>query len=336
MTGLTDVRLDGDPALPPGRDAVPESLGRPRERRMVPRADFGSYYGLPVLNEPTWQAHDIGGYLFLGGLAGASSTLAAAAHLTGRPRLARACKTAALCGVTGSLYALIHDLGRPGRFLNMLRVFKVTSPMSVGTWILTAYGPQAGLAAATALVPGPWPGVARWATVGAGLLGPALATYTAVLISDTAVPAWHGGYREMPFLFAGSAAASAAGIGLLAAPLAEAAPARRAAVAGVAVELAAAARMKHRLGTVAEPLRRGRAGRLLRLGQALSVTGALVGLTAGRRSRRAAVVAGAALLAGSVCTRFGVFEAGTASARDPRYTVEPQRARLTEEEDDTQ
>uniref|UniRef100_UPI00066D3BE8 NrfD/PsrC family molybdoenzyme membrane anchor subunit n=1 Tax=Nonomuraea sp. SBT364 TaxID=1580530 RepID=UPI00066D3BE8 len=164
--GRTDVRSDGATALRPGREAVPGSAGRPRERRMVPKADFGSYYGLPVLHEPTWQAHDIGGYLFLGGLAGASSTLAAAAQLTGRPRLARVCKAAALCAVTGSLYALIHDLGRPGRFLNMLRVFKVTSPMSVGTWILTAYGPQAGLAAATALLPSPLPGSGAWPVAG--------------------------------------------------------------------------------------------------------------------------------------------------------------------------
>jgi hypothetical protein len=338
MNSQTDVRMDGDPQLRPGRLATPGSAGSPgrrRERSMVPDAQVRSYYGLPVINEPTWQAPDIAGYLFLGGLAGASSTLAAAAELSGRPRLARAGKVAALCAVGGSLYSLIHDLGRPERFLNMLRVFKVTSPMSVGTWILTGYGPQAGLAAATALT-GWFPRLGRAATVGAGLLGPALATYTAVLVSDTAVPVWHDGYREMPFLFAGSAAASAAGLGLLAAPPAEAAPARRAALAGVAVEIAAAECMKRRLGPVAEPLTRGRSGRLLRLGQVLSVSGALLGQTAGRRDRLAAVAAGAALMAGSVCTRFGVFQAGMASARDPKYTVEPQRARLTREEDDTQ
>ncbi|WP_336208845.1 NrfD/PsrC family molybdoenzyme membrane anchor subunit [Nonomuraea sp. LPB2021202275-12-8] len=340
QSSQTDVRMDSDPALRPDREATPGSAGRRDrpagapgrrgERRMVPKADFRSYYGLPVIKEPTWQAPDIAGYLFLGGLAGASSTLAAAAELTGRPRLARAGKVAALAAVSGSLYALIHDLGRPERFHHMLRVFKVTSPMNVGTWILTGYGPQAGLAAATA-VTGLFPRAGRAATLGAGLLGPALATYTAVLVSDTAVPAWHGGYREMPFLFAGSAAASAGGLGLLAAPLAEAGPARRAALLGVTVEVAAAKRMERRLGPVAEPLRRGRSGRLLRLGQALSLGGAVLGQTAGRRSRAAAVAAGAALLAGSLCTRFGVFEAGLASSRDPAHTVGPQRARLEAE-----
>ncbi|SEG90435.1 Formate-dependent nitrite reductase, membrane component NrfD [Nonomuraea solani] len=326
----TDVRMDGSAALRTEREATPGSAGRRRERLMVPKADFDSYYGRPVLNEPTWQAHDIAGYLFLGGLAGASSTLAAVAELTGRPRLARVSKVGALCAVGGSLYALIHDLGRPERFLNMFRVFKVTSPMSVGTWLLAGYAPQAGCAAAAGLT-GRHPGLGRAATVGAALAGPAVATYTAVLICDTAVPAWHEGYREMPFLFAGSAAAAAGGLGMLAAPVAEAGPARRAALMGAAAECVAAARMERRLGPLAEPLKRNR---LLRLGEALSVAGALAGITMGRRSRLAAMAAGAALLAGSACTRFGIFRAGMESAGDPKYTVQPQRlARAKAERD---
>ncbi|MFI7693299.1 NrfD/PsrC family molybdoenzyme membrane anchor subunit [Nonomuraea sp. NPDC049655] len=324
MSNQTDVRLDDAPGLRTEREATPGSAGRGSRSLRPPEPEADSYYGLPVLNSTPWSDHDIAGYLFLGGLAGASSTLAAAAELTGRPALARAAKVAALGAVGGSLYALIHDLGKPSRFLNMLRVFKVTSPMSVGTWILTAYGPQAGLAALTG-VTGRFPRLGRAATVGAGLTGPALATYTAALICDTAVPAWHDGFREMPFLFAGSAAASAGGLGMLAAPVAQAAPARRAALLGAALECAAAVRMERRMGLTAEPLRRSR---LLRAGQALSVAGALLGQGLGARSRVAAVAAGAALLAGSVCTRFGIFHAGTASACDPRYTVEPQRRRL--------
>ncbi|MEO3796188.1 NrfD/PsrC family molybdoenzyme membrane anchor subunit [Nonomuraea sp. B10E15] len=323
----TDVRLDGAAGLRGEREATPGSAGRRRERLPVPRADFESYYGRPVLNEPTWQAPDIAGYLFLGGLAGASSTLAAAAELTGRPHLARACKAGAVCALGGSLYALIHDLGRPERFVNMLRVFKVTSPMSVGTWILTGYGPQAGVAAATGLT-GMFPGLGRAATIGAGLAGPALATYTAALICDTAVPVWHEGHREMPFLFAGSAAAAAGGLGMLAAPVSEAGPARRAALLGAAVECVAAVRMERRLGPLAEPLKRSR---LLRAGEALSLAGAVAGLVAGRlggRGRLMAMAAGAALLAGSACTRFGIFRAGMESANDPKYTVQPQRRRL--------
>ncbi|HEX4815042.1 MAG TPA: NrfD/PsrC family molybdoenzyme membrane anchor subunit [Nonomuraea sp.] len=328
----TDVRLDGSPGLRTDREATPGSAGARRERPIPPGAARervveptpDSYYGLPILNEPTWQAHDIAGYLFLGGLAGASSALAAAAELTGRPALARAAKVGALGALGGSLYALIHDLGRPARFLNMLRVFKVTSPMSVGTWILSAYGPQAGCAAATDLT-GRFPRLGRAATVGAGVAGSAVATYTAALICDTAVPTWHEGYREMPFLFAGSAMSAAGGLGMLAAPPAEAGPARRAALLGAVAECAAATRMERRLGPLAEPLQRSR---LLKAGEALALAGAVAGITLGRRSRIAAAAAGAALLAGSACTRFGIFRAGMESANDPGHTVQPQRRRL--------
>jgi formate-dependent nitrite reductase membrane component NrfD len=285
-----------------------------------------SYYGKPVLKAPVWSPLDIGGYLFLGGLAGASSVLAAGADLTGRPGLARAGKVAALGAISASAAALVHDLGRPGRFVNMLRVVKPTSPMSIGSWILASYGPAAGVAAATS-VTGLFPRLGRAATIGAGLLGPAVASYTAVLISDTATPAWHEGYREMPFVFVGSAASAAAGMGLLAASTAEAGPARRAAVFGAAVESVAMRLMRARLGMVAETHHQGTAGKLLKAAEVLTVGGAAVGALLGRRSRIAAALGGAALLAGSACTRLGLFHAGVQSAEDPKYTVEPQRSK---------
>ena len=137
--------------------------------------------------------------------------LAAGAQQSGYGELARVSKVAALGAISLSAVALVHDLGRPGRFVNMLRVFKPTSPMSVGSWLLAAYGPVAG-AAAVSEVTGILPKAGRAATLGAAVLGPGIATYTAALICDTAVPAWHEGYREMPYVFAGSAA-SAAGVG---------------------------------------------------------------------------------------------------------------------------
>ena len=118
---------------------------------MVPKAEFRSYYGRPIIKEPVWEVPDVPGYLFFGGLAGASSVLAAGAQLTGRPGLTRAAKLAALGGISISTVFLIHDLGRPARFHHMLRVFKLSSPMSVGSWILSAYGPMAGAAAVTNL-----------------------------------------------------------------------------------------------------------------------------------------------------------------------------------------
>ncbi|HEX3647098.1 MAG TPA: NrfD/PsrC family molybdoenzyme membrane anchor subunit [Pseudonocardiaceae bacterium] len=313
-----------------------ETPTRHRRRRrgeelMVPDAEFRSYYGRPVVREPTWAATDIAGYLFLGGLAGASSVLAAGAELTNRPALAMTGKVGALVAITGSTVALVHDLGRPSRFANMLRVFKPSSPMSVGSWLLATYGPQAGLAAATA-VTGKFRGVGRLATFGAALVGPAVAAYTGALIADTAVPTWHAGFRELPFVFVGSAAAAAGGLGMIGAPVDQAGPARRAVLLGAALDVVASKRMERGMGVAAEPLRTGTAGRLLRTAEILTVGGAVVGGVLGKRSRMAAVLGGVAALAGSACTRFGIFHAGVASAKDPKYTVVPQRERLRERE----
>ena len=96
----------------------------------------------------------------------------------------------------------------PERFLNMLRVFKPTSPMSVGSWLLAATGAAQTVATATELS-GRLPRLGAGAQVCAGLSGPALATYTAALLSDTAVPVWHEARRELPALFAASSCASA-------------------------------------------------------------------------------------------------------------------------------
>jgi hypothetical protein len=355
----TRVTRKGRRGERPGREAVPgegrhAADGRPggngaawggarrwrgkhrAEQPMVPKTEFTSYYGKPVLNPPVWEARDIAGYFFLGGLAGGSSLLAAGADLTGRPGLARTAKAGACAAITLSLAALIHDLGRPARFLNMMRVFKVTSPMSVGTWLVSGYVPAAGVAAATALT-GRLPRIGAAATTGAAVLGPAVAAYTAALISDTAVPAWHDGYPEMPFVFTGSAAMAAGGLGLLAAPADESGPARNLAWLGQVMEMVAFERMTRRIGMVAEPYRAGRGGAYIRAGQVLGAVGAtgaaLSGtpVVRGTRPRRVvAALSGAALLGASAATRWGVFHAGMASARDPKYTVVPQRKRLDE------
>jgi hypothetical protein len=154
-----------------------------------------------------------------------------------------------------------------------------------------------------------------------------VAAYTAALVSDTAVPAWHDGYPEMPFVFTGSGAMAAGGFGLLAAPPAETAPARNLALLGTAMELVAFERMTHRIGMVAEPYSTGRAGTYLKAGKALAALGA-AGAALSGRSRAAAALSGAALMAASAATRWGIYHAGMASARDPKYTVVPQRQRL--------
>jgi formate-dependent nitrite reductase membrane component NrfD len=303
------------------------------EQPMVPRAEFRSYYGRPIVKAAPWTT-DIPAYLFTGGLAGGSAVLAAGADLTGRPALRRAGRWAATGGVAASVALLVHDLGRPSRFLNMLRVAKPTSPMSMGTWLLSAFSLPAGVAA-LAEVPGLLPSrlgrvlgpLARPAGLAAAVAGPGVMAYTAVLISDTAIPSWHEGYRELPFVFAGSGAAAAGGLGMLAAPTVESGPARAFAIGGVLIEAAAEHQMESSMGIAAEPLHAGKAGAFMRASKALSAAGAL-GAVFGGRDRRIAAVAGLSLLAGSWCTRFGIFHAGQQSAADPKYTVVPQRERV--------
>jgi hypothetical protein len=297
-----------------------------KEQRMVPSADFGSYYGRPILKAPTWKTPDVPLYLFLGGLAGASAVLAEGAAATGRPDLERVARLAASAGAGLGTVALIHDLHRPERFLNMLRVFKPTSPLSVGSWILA---PFSGLSAAAAAseVSGRLPRLGRAAGVGAAALGPGLATYTAALIADTAVPAWHEAHRELPFVFAGSGATAAGGLALVFTPTAQAGPARRMLAAGAVMELAAAETLTRRLGLVAEPYREGRPGRLMKAARVMTAVAGGAALLAGGRSRTLSVLAGATCVAASAMTRFGIFEAGLASAADPRYTVIPQKER---------
>ncbi len=326
------VTREGVEHAAPGRDAttgvnVPSGpAGGPRSRRRRDEPEFRSYYGLPVINKPVWESPDIPGYLFLGGLAGAGALMGALSQVTGRRRLAMAMKVAAALGGQVSMVALVHDLGRRTRFLNMLRVFKVTSPMSVGSWLLAGFVPAATVSAGSA-VTGAFPALGGLATMGAAVLGPPVATYTAALISNTAVPAWHEGHKTMPFVFVSSALTSAAGFGLAAAPVAETGLLRPLGAAAGLAEVALSKSMEKQTGIVGEAYHEGKAGSYMKLAEALTVAGALLSLLSGK-SRLRRTVAGAALLAGSACTRFGIFEAGIASAEDPRYTVVPQRERL--------
>jgi DMSO reductase anchor subunit len=298
-----------------------------REQAMVPEAAFESYYGRQILKTPTWKTPDVPLYLFLGGLAGASAVLAEGAAATGRPDLERVTRIAAAGGAAAGTVALVHDLGRPERFLHMLRVFKPTSPLSVGSFILAPFSGLAGVAAASNLT-GRLPRLGRLAGLGAAAFGPPLVTYTAALISNTAVPAWHEAYRELPFVFAGSGAAAAGGLAMAFTPVVEAGPARRLVLAGATLEIVAAERLLNRLGMVGEPYRIGRPGRLMSVSRTTTAVAAAATALLGRRSRSVSALAGAACLAASAMTRFGIFEAGLASARDPKYVVVPQRERL--------
>lgn len=297
------------------------------ERAMVPEAEFRSYYDRPVLNEPVWKWY-VPAYLFAGGLAGGSALMAAGAELAGRPDVARRARLAAAVGATAGSVLLVADLGRPARALNMLRVVKVTSPMSIGSWALALFTPAAGVAALSDLL-GVVPRIGRVAGLAAAGLAPVLSTYTAVLLADTAVPAWHEAGRELPFIFVGGASAATGALGVILAPIEEAAPARRLALLGAGIEICAARAMERNLPhEVSGPYRAGRAGRLTKVAFRLTATGTALLASWGRRQRAGALVGGALLMTGALVERYAVVDAGRLSARDPGATIVPQRQRI--------
>ena len=177
------------------------------EVRQVPEAEFGSYYGRPILKVTRWREPHLPAYLFLGELSGAAAVLAAAAAAT-RQALARSGRLIAAAAAYGGAGFLTAELGRPERFLNMLRVAKPTSPMSMGSWILAAHSGLVSAAAASD-VTGRLGLLGTTAGLAASVTGPLLATYPGVLLANTAVPAWHTAYRELPMLFAGGAMTAA-------------------------------------------------------------------------------------------------------------------------------
>jgi hypothetical protein len=288
--------------------------------------DARSYYGRPILKEPVWKP-EIPWYFFFGGLAGASAGLSFAARVSGNLRLARTAQLVALAGVSASPPLLIADLGRPMRFYNMFRVFKITSPMSVGSWLLGAAGTSIGAGTALELVD-LFPGLQATAAATSAALGMPLATYTGALLADTSIPVWHEARHDLPLVFAASSAASAGAAAAIFTPPEHATPARRLAILGGLAELAATRRMEQRLGSfLAEPYHQGQAGAFAKAAKALTLAGTATMALLGHR-RAGAIAAGALLLSGSAYERWAVFKAGFASARDPKYTVVPQRSRV--------
>ena len=158
-------------------------------------------------------------------------------------------------------------------------------------------------------------------------VGAPLSVYTGTLVADTAIPVWHEARHELPFLFGASAAASAGAAAAIAVPVAEAAPARRLALGGALVENVIMLAMEKRLGFVGEPYREGEAGKYAKAAKACTLGGAALLATLGRKSRLAAAAGGGLVLAGEAALRWSVFKVGFQSARDPKFTVKPQRDR---------
>jgi hypothetical protein len=292
----------------------------------APEGGITSYHGQPVIKEPIWT-WEIPCYFYTGGLAGASAGLACLAELRGNDVLAQRSWEVALVGNVVSPLLLSTDLGRPLRALNMFRMFKVTSPMSVGSWILLANGSANGVVRANAWF-GVFPRLAAGARPAASLLGLALSTYTAALLANTAIPVWHEARKELPLVFGSGAALSAGAAVMALTPPEHAAPARRLALGGAALEAASREAMQRRLGEHGEPYKRGSAAKFSYVARACVAAGTILAAGPARHSRPAAVAAGALLSTGALSARWSVFKAGFQSAADPKYVIGPQRAAI--------
>ncbi len=271
------------------------------------------YYGLPLLKQPVWSP-EVPLYFFVGGAAGAAAVTGAAARLSGASaRLVRDARWIALAGAGLSAPLLIADLGRPERFLNMLRVFKPQSPMSVGTWILTMFG---GSSTAAIVLPGAFGDAAALVSAAAGL---GMATYTGVLLGATAIPVWARHAPVLPAHFAASAAAAAASMLELRGHRSQAL--NGIGIAAAAFETFTGARIEMNSDVESEPLR----DPLTRIGGVLSGPVPLVLRILGAKSRKTRRLAAASAILGSLITRFAWVKAGRVSARDPRPALGLER-----------
>ena len=248
-----------------------------------------TYYDLPVIKAAPWRWY-VPAYFYAGGLAGAAGTMGL--HRIG-----------IVAGGAGAAL-LIADLGKPLKLLNMMRVFRPTSPMNMGTWILSTAGASTALSLITD---------SRIPRVASAVAGSMLSTYTGVLLGNTTVPVWHATRRRLPLWFAASSAASLASLLELFGT-----PRRRYSLAAKTAELVGMRAVERTAGAagVARPLHEST---LWRAAKWLGV--ASLAATALKRDRLAGVLGTVSALAG----RFAIVEAGRASAADPRATFEPQR-----------
>ena len=293
-----------DPVRSDGRDldaGIAELSGEAADQRAVAAP---TYYGVRMLKPPVWSL-DIPLYYFVGGAAGAALTLGAAIQLVSRDRklrrLSAQCHWIGIAGSTLGAVFLIHDLGRPSRFLYMMRVFRPTSPMSMGAWILAGAAPAAIATGLFINRPGLLGTIGEVSGYVAGIFGAALAGYTGVLVSSTVIPQWYQARRWMPVLFVSSAATSAASI--LDILYAGGPASRLTAIFGTAGRVAEIG-CAHRVERLSKP-----SGVLWTAAKVLTVASLVVSLAPGRslKSRRTVGILGAL---GSLCLRLAVHRMG--------------------------
>ncbi len=293
----------------------------------IPGAE--DYYNLPVLKPPTWT-WEVPLYFFVGGIAGMSSLIAFVGHLFhADPRMIRVVLWIPLIGAGLCPALLISDLGRPLRFLNMLRVFKWRSAMSMGSWILSAFGGAAFLALAINeiilhgihipfLLPLQW--IAEFAAALTGLL---LASYTGVLIGATAIPVWHENRLVLPGHFLTSGLGGSAAILELFGFLVPATQILGFATTTIETLIGAILELRH--GRIHAPLHEGKSGWTMRIAGALEGPIALIIRILWHGSANGRHAAAICFLVGSVSSRYAWIWAGRASAHDPQALFEDQR-----------
>ena len=288
-----------------------------------------SYYGLPALKPPVWT-WEVPLYFFLGGISGVSECLAFAAQIFHPDdAIIRALLWIALIGAAICPALLIADLGRPSRFLNMLRVFKPQSPMSMGAWILVAFSGCAFLSLAShELILHGFTAVlfvaARWLGEFSGAItGLILASYTGVLIGATAIPMWLHNRKILPAHFLTSGLGGTAAILELLGFLIPVTQILGFASAGI--ETLMEFFFEVRKPDVNAPLHHGKSGTAFRIAGLLEGPIALLlrffwGTTA--NGRYAAAIC---FIAGSLLSRYVWIWAGRLSARDVTTQFASQR-----------
>lgn len=297
---------------------------------LIPHASpEAGYYGKPILKRPQWT-NEIPLYFFCGGAAGAAAVIASVAKLTGADyRLARDARYLAALGGAISPALLVSDLGMPSRFLNMLRVFKLRSPMSVGSWTLMAFSSSAAGAAFLGAWQRQGPGGILKVMQNASefvstLTGPILSTYTGVLLGATAIPVWNQSVGILPLHFATSGMASAAA--LLELRGHESRALNALGVMTALGETAIGASIELRKNPALKPIKSGKIGWLARLGGLLSgplplLLRLLAHSSNDHRNVRLRKIAAASAVAGSLATRVAWAKAGIGSAQDTRLLL---------------
>lgn len=293
------------------------------------------YYGIPLLKPPQWTL-EVPLYFFVGGAAGAAAVVSAIGHYVGADRkLVRDARYIAAAGAVISPALLIADLGRPERFLGMLRVFKPQSPMSVGAWTLVGFGSAVSAATFAGLLrerygPSfPLSVIENAGEAAAIPLGLGLATYTGVLIGATAIPVWNQNISDLPLHFAASGLGAA--VGILELMGHSKSRALQALGLGAALfEVWEGMRIEGRTHSHLDPLKHGPSGAITRVGGVLSgpiptalrLVSAFSGRERASSLRRWAAISS---VAGSLTTRIAWLRAGIASAKDWRMPLEIAR-----------